>query len=131
MNLKQIQTRVAELTAELLTVSNDLAFLLEGEVSRKQAEHSVFDWRDLRVGDLVHVQSQFRAHGGAQIQPGIYTVGIVEDYAYNADLPFSIYNEETSANWVYHESPEEARTNNYRQRGNSGTNAFGLIRKVY
>lgn len=35
MNLQTIQKRVEELTAELLTISNDLAFLISGDVQRQ------------------------------------------------------------------------------------------------
>lgn len=54
MNLQTIQKRVEELTAELLTISNDLAFLIGGDVSRQPEVVEVVDWAtDLKVGDKV------------------------------------------------------------------------------
>lgn len=131
MNLNQITARIGELSAELLTLHKDLAFLVEGQVSRPQAEHSVTtDWRDLKSGDLIHVQTSFRSHGGYEIKPGIYTVEHVEDEEYNQDLPFSISGNGMNEHWIYYEVPGEDLLNDYRGRGNTGTNAYGLFRKV-
>jgi hypothetical protein len=55
MNLQTIQKRVEELTSELLTISNDLAFLIQGDVVRQPAIVEVkSDWAaDMQAGDLV------------------------------------------------------------------------------
>lgn len=60
MNLQSIQKRIEELTSELMTVSNDLAFLLQGEVSRPAvpaipaAPDPYSAWaRDIKAGDKV------------------------------------------------------------------------------
>lgn len=56
MNLQTIQKRVEELSAELLTLSNDLAFIVSGNISRDQSPVINRDsaWADgLRAGDTV------------------------------------------------------------------------------
>lgn len=60
MNLQTIQKRIEELQAELLTVSNDLAFLITGEVTREtvalipQMPDVGTPWaRDMSPGDKV------------------------------------------------------------------------------
>lgn len=127
MNLNQIVARIGELSAELLTLHNDLAFLVEGSVSRPQVEHSVaVDWRTLKEGDLIHVQTGFKTHGSQFAAPGIYTVEDVEDKDYDGDLPFSITGNGLDGHWVF----ESAKETDYKERGNTGTNAYGLYRKV-
>jgi hypothetical protein len=126
MNLNQITTRIGELSAELLTLHNDLAFLTEGAVAR-QPEHSVaVDWRTLKEGDFIHVQTAFKDHGGDLVEPGIYSIDDVEEEDYDGDLPFSISGNGKDGHWVY--NSEEAT--DYSSRGNLGTNAYGLFRKV-
>ena len=127
MNLNQITARIGELSAELLTLHKDLAFIVEGEVTRPQMEHSVaVDWRTLKPNDLIHVQVGFKNHSGNVVQPGVYTVDIVEDEDYDGDLPFSLRGNGLNGDWVY-DSVEET---DYNTRGNDGTNAYGLYRKV-
>ena len=134
MNLNQITTRIGELSAELLTLHNDLAFLVEGVVSRQQTATFVgapVDWRDLEAGDMIHVQTRFKLHGSGYAEPGIYTIDDVEDgEEYDGDLPFSITGNGLDGHWVYCETPEESEKNDYHERGNVGTNAYGLFRKV-
>ena len=103
MNLNQIQTRIGELSAELLTLSNDLTFLLEGDAKRPEVvPFSPFDWRTLRENDLVHLQEEITGHGGVPLAPGIYKVEMVEDEDYSGTLPFSVwYDEENDRSaWV-------------------------------
>lgn len=127
MNLKEITTRIGELSAELLTLHNDLAFLTEGAVARQLAAPTLpFDWRTLKEGDFIHVQTAFKDHGGALVEPGIYSIDIVEEEDYDGDLPFSISGNGKDGNWVY--NSEEVT--DYTSRGNLGTNAYGLFRKV-
>lgn len=134
MNLNQIVARIGELSAELLTLHNDLTFLVEGTVSRTHLVHSVtVDWKDLKEGDLIHVQTGFKTHGSQFAAPGIYTVEDVEDEDYDGDLPFSITGNGLDGEWVYCEDPSESSNNDYNdyhERGNTGTNAYGLFRKV-
>lgn len=133
MNLNQITTRIGELSAELLTLHKDLAFLVEGAVSRQEvvAVGGPVDWRDLNIGDMIHVQTRFKLHGSGHAEPGIYTIDDVEDgEEYDGELPFSLTGNGLDGNWVYCESPEESVKNDYHERGNTGTNAYGLFRKV-
>lgn len=56
MNLQTIQKRVEELSAELLTLSKDLAFIVSGNITRDQSPVINRDspWADgLREGDTV------------------------------------------------------------------------------
>lgn len=96
MNLNQITKRIGELSAELLTLHNDLAFLVEGGVARQpQPTVNVFDWKSLKSGDLIHLQSTLIAHGEVKLAPGIYKVDMVENPQYKGTLPFSlVYDEE-------------------------------------
>lgn len=94
MNLNQITTRIGELSAELLTLHKDLAFLVEGAVARQEQSipaAAVFDWKDLREGDHVHLQKTITGHGGVTVQPGVYKVEMVEGSDYTGTLPFAIY----------------------------------------
>jgi hypothetical protein len=107
MNLNQIQTRIAELSAELLTLSNDMTFMLQGEVKRPEVPaFSPFDWRTLRENDLVHLQEGITAPGGIILAPGIYKVEMVEDKDYIGTLPFSVwYDEENErSTWIHFNS---------------------------
>lgn len=127
MNLNQITARIGELSAELLTLHKDLAFIVEGEVTRPQMEHSVaVDWRTLKEGDLIHVQTSFLNHGGEPVEPGVYIVEDIEDEDYDGDLPFSLTGNGLTGNWVF----DSAEETDYKSRGNEGTNAYGLYRKV-
>jgi hypothetical protein len=130
MNLNQITARIGELSAELLTLHNDLAFIVAGEVTRTQAKHSgVVRWQDLKEGDTIHVQTEFKAHGGRLVEPGIYTISDIEDPCeYFDDLPFAIRGNGLDGHWIYCEEPDA--DNDYAGRGNTGTNAYGLFRKV-
>jgi hypothetical protein len=56
MNLNQITARIGELSAELLTLHNDLAHLVEGTVSR-QSVRAIRTFKDFREGDKVVLQS--------------------------------------------------------------------------
>lgn len=124
MNLNQIQTRIAELSAELLTLSNDMTFMLQGEV--KRPEVVLFDWRNLQEGDLVHLQEHATAHGGRKLAPGVYKVEMVEGKRYDGYLPFSIiYDEENDCScWVYLTDDEDS------DYCGTGTNTHNLFRKV-
>lgn len=76
MNLQTIQKRIEELQAELLTVSNDLAFLIQGEVVRTPAGATVEvkDWAEgLKNGDKV-ICTGFNQYAGAA-QKRCFTVG--------------------------------------------------------
>lgn len=107
MNLNQITARIGELSAELLTLHNDLAFLVEGTVSRQEEPAAVaFDWRNLKEGDHVHLQKTITGHGGVTVQPGVYEVEMVENTDYKGSLPFAIkYDKENDrACWIRYEN---------------------------
>lgn len=75
MNLQTIQKRVAELTAELLTISNDLESILSGQVERKPVVlQAVGDWADgMKEGDTV-ICTGFLPDAGP-VQRRCFTVG--------------------------------------------------------
>lgn len=108
MNLNQITTRIGELSAELLTLHKDMAFILEGGVFRQLPVGNstpapvLFDWKTLKEGDEVHLQRALVGHGGINLQPGIYTVAWVEDDDYTGTLPFAVcYDKEKDSNcWI-------------------------------
>jgi hypothetical protein len=140
MNLNQITARIGELSAELLTLHKDMTFILEGGVFRQlpvgnstpaPVVGAPVDWRDLNIGDMIRVQTRFKLHGVGYAEPGIYIIDDVEDpEEYDGELPFSITGNSLDGHWVYCESPEESENNDYHERGNVGTNAYGLFRKV-
>lgn len=132
MNLNQITARIGELSAELLTLHKDLAFLVEGSVTRAEPAFEGFDWKTLKTGDKVYVQTSIRVHGGDTLAPGIYEVDMVEDHSYDGGLSFSIFTDKPAdeSSWVFYINPQEEEATDYSRRGNSGSNAYGLIRKV-
>lgn len=75
MNLQSIQKRLQELSAEVLTLSNDLEFLIKGEVIRKPVVlKAESDWaKDMKEGDRVICTGYLpRAHA---VQRRCFTVG--------------------------------------------------------
>lgn len=128
MNLNQITTRIGELSAELLTLHNDLAFLTTGVVERPQTAPTgaTVSWRDLKEGDLVHLQESIVAHGGRRMSPGIYKVAMVEEHDYTGVLPFAIADvgDADDSVWVYFNAV------NTEDRDNGSTNTYNKFRKV-
>lgn len=127
MNLNQITARIGELSAELLTLHNDLAHMLSGKVER-QAPAGAFAWKDLRENDLVHLQQSVLAHGGRELTPGIYKVCRIEDHSYTEELPFSVYinEQENRSAWLHYFDGTRDQSN----YTGTATNAYNLLRKV-
>lgn len=76
MNLQTIQKRIEELTSELLTISNDLSHLIQGDVVRQSVVvvPDVKDWaNDLMVGDKV-ICTGF-THYALEAQHRCFTIG--------------------------------------------------------
>lgn len=88
MNLQTIQKRVEELTSELLTISNDLAFLIGGDVQRQPAPvqrpllYTSFMYAE--EGDKVRVTSLHDDHY------------LVPDFSINTDTIYTVIDRESS-----------------------------------
>lgn len=87
MNLQSIQKRLQELSAEALTLSNDLEFLIKGDVSRVAPEGhkiQVYNFKQVNEGDILQFTAPF-AHieSDKKLPAGDYIVDGVEedDYA--------------------------------------------------
>lgn len=79
MNLQTIQKRIEELQAELLTVSNDLAFLIAGEVSRTAVSiKGLSRFTEVVKGDALQFVHPFVDIDGDTHNPGTYVVADVE-----------------------------------------------------
>ena len=74
-NLQAIQKRVEELSAELLTLSNDLSAILSGEISRSTpVALDTTKWTDdIKYGDIV-VCEGFEEHASS-VRLRCFTVG--------------------------------------------------------
>lgn len=91
MNLQTIQKRIEEIQAELLTVSNDLAFLINGEVVRQTTTAKrITDFTEVKGGDVVHFAGDFEDICGSVHKAGLYTVADVEDEGYSGDFDVAI-----------------------------------------
>lgn len=91
MNLQTIQKRVEELSAELLTLSNDLSHLIQGEVIRQPAlPHFVTHWGQLRANDRIEISRRFKDCVNQSREPGVYTVGEVEPRSYSGDYQVAL-----------------------------------------
>lgn len=87
MNLQTIQKRIEELTSELLTVSNDLAFLISGSVDRQHAVvNRLRSFRQISAGDILRFSEEFQDIDGDSVQAGEYKVVAVEREAYEGDF---------------------------------------------
>lgn len=74
MNLMQIQTRLVELSAEMLTLNNALTHILQGDVDHQAPLVEVADWADgLEAGDRV-ICTGFNDHA-RDTQKRCFTVG--------------------------------------------------------
>lgn len=85
MNLQTIQKRVEELSAELLTVSNDLVFLLQGEVVRQPVTVGtpVSRFTELATGDIIQIPHDFTDIDQDTHVAGAYKVATVERAEYS------------------------------------------------
>lgn len=87
MNLQAIQKRLEELSAEALTLSNDLAFLIQGDVSRPsvpvQLSLQVYNFQQVNEGDVLLFTAPFPHIANSRLLPaGSYKVIQVEDSDY-------------------------------------------------
>lgn len=85
MNLQTIQKRVEELSSQLLTLSNDLAYLLEGEVVRHPVAVGipVSHFTELTAGDIIQIPHDFTDIDQDTHAAGTYKVESVEREAYS------------------------------------------------
>lgn len=90
MNLNQITTRIGELSAELLTLHNDLSFLVEGVVSRQPTGTVITHWSQLKSGDRIHVSAEFTDCCGDKYPAGVYVLSEVEPEDYESSYQISI-----------------------------------------
>lgn len=92
MNLQTIQKRVEELSAELLTISNDLAHLLGGEIARQaQAEPvRVYRHTDVKIDNVLNFPADFTDICGNHHNAGNYKVVDVERPTYKGDFTVAI-----------------------------------------
>jgi hypothetical protein len=92
MNLQTIQKRVEELSAELLTLSNDLSHLIQGEVVRQPATlaRHITHWSQLKVNDRISVSHKFEDCVTARRDAGTYTVAEVEPYSYAGEFQVAL-----------------------------------------
>lgn len=83
MNLQEIQKRLEELSAEMLTLSNDLSAIVSGSgVSRDSIEVQLSNFKQVGVGDVLTFSERFTTIDGDVIQAGQYTVTNVETTDY-------------------------------------------------
>jgi hypothetical protein len=104
MNLQTIQKRLEELQAELLTVSNDLAHLIAGDVVRPRPSIDpkggvIYSRHQLQVGDrfIVEEYSVF-------VNQGTYTVVEVEGEDYDGVLSVMVRNGNGNSEWIQFET---------------------------
>lgn len=85
MSLQAIQKRVAELSAELATISVELNVLLVGagvEVVKATHGERVSNFRQLKEGDVLLVGHPFQDINGDDFPAGEYKVSMVERESY-------------------------------------------------
>ena len=86
MNLQSIQKRLQELSAEVLTLSNDLEFMIKGEVARPAVEVSAVQvriFKDVREGDILQFSAPFSTiDSSSELRAGNYKVCQVEEEYY-------------------------------------------------
>lgn len=92
MNLQDIQKRIEELSSQLITVSNDLAFLLSGEVVRQPAPvvKRIESFKEIRERDVLHFEASFRDICGGLHEAGEHTVDEVEPDDFEGEFSTSI-----------------------------------------
>lgn len=102
MNLQTIQKRIEELSSELVTVSNDLAFLLNGEVVRQPVPvvTRIGSFKELRERDVVHFEARFHDICGGRHEAGDYVVDEVEPEHFGGEYSASILLEAHGRVWL-------------------------------
>lgn len=102
MNLQTIQKRVEELSAELITVSNDLAFLLQGEVKRETVV--VFPrltrFNQVASGDTLLFSEPFTDIDGDIFKAGAYKATDVEGSHYEGHWSVELSNPSGHDSWI-------------------------------
>lgn len=103
MNLQSIQKRIEELTSELMTVSNDLSFLLQGEVVRNPVGTTFISSRhDLRVGDVINVPEGNHNIDDYSLS-GSFRVKEIEPSSYDGCLSVRVQDYDGSDLWIQFE----------------------------
>lgn len=90
MNLQEIQKRMEELSAEMLTLSNQMTRLISGQIVEPKSR-IIVSWKQLRKGDRVGIRTE---HGLAEFE-----IGSVEYPAYTGRLQVTI-KEEGVERWI-------------------------------
>jgi len=91
MNLQSIQKRVEELSAELITISNDLSFLIQGDVQRNPVEvERLRHFSEVKEGDKLRFDAIFNDICGQRHDAGEYEVYEVEDAGYEGSYDVAL-----------------------------------------
>lgn len=102
MNLNQITTRIGELSAELLTLHNNLAFLLEGEPARQAVETTqITHWSQLKNGDTINIPKNFFDCANGLRGAGDFFVEEVEPEGYEGSYQVCLRNEASTRNGIF------------------------------
>lgn len=111
MNLQSIQKRLQELSAEALTLSNDLEFLIKGEAVRTLAVEvvqvkatQVLNFKDVDEGDILQFTAPFRHIPSSlrrdALPAGNYKVSQVEEEDYEGIWSVMIVLEGGDNTWI-------------------------------
>lgn len=102
MNLKQVQTRIGELSAELLTLHNNLAFLLEGEAGRQAVGTiQITHWSQLKSGDTINIPKNFFDCANGLRSAGEFFVEEVEPEDYEGSYQVCLRNKASTRNGIF------------------------------
>lgn len=90
MNLQEIQNRMAELSAEMLDLSIQMATIISGKVGSRG--RTIGDWSQLTSGDQVNISESFIPpySEGKVKDAGKYIVVSLEDTNYEGKLSVQI-----------------------------------------
>lgn len=92
MNLQDIQKRMEELSAEMLTLSNQMTRLIGG--LRVELGIPVGKFTDLKTGDVINIPHDFKDIDGDSFVAGTYTVTCVEHPRYSGEWDIAIRAQE-------------------------------------
>lgn len=97
MNLQTIQKRIEELQAELFTISNDLAHLLNGEITRQPVTlpQGLKNFHEVSTGDVLNFSAPFYDTEGDYHGSGRHEVTDVEVDTYDGS-----WSVEIGGNWM-------------------------------
>lgn len=100
MNLQEIQKRLEELSAEMLTLSNDLSAIVSGSgVSRGNVEVQLSNFKQVEIGDVLTFSGRFTSIDGDVLQAGQYVVTDVETTKYVGNWSVQILTQDNSV-WI-------------------------------